>query len=342
MDLQTKIKEFNKKTKFKEDIDKAWVRHGEFLKLYPFRKNPGVINSLTAEQVYNPRRSKDYFFNWVEHKLKPLGHLAIGSARVWQNAKDGLEVLKQLLKIITDDSLSVANKIDAHWEDIKGFGKDKHIAKKILFCYYPEVVIPIFKTEDAEDLSETLKLEYREKSFEKYGQAYETLSVGQKFELFSGLFSTFKNQHSEFKKWDPCLFVRFLYESFPVPRIRRQGNNRSNIVARRTVRPFSAYGLIAEPKFEQEVVFLFSKYHIKLGFPMITKIAPAFPDAEAINDRGEHKKIEFEVFASDFLNHGHDPKKCDYIICWEDDLDEEEKKRKELPSIISLKEELGD
>lgn len=340
MDLQIKIKEFNKKTKFKEDIDKAWIRHDEFLKLYPFRKNSSAIDGLTAEQVYNPRGSKDYFFNWIEHKLKPLGHLSIGSAQVWENARKNVDTLKQLLKIIVDDSVSIADKIDAHWEDIKGFGGDRHIAKKILFCYYWREILPIYKTEDLEELTEMFILEYREKSYEKYGKDYDLLSLGEKFELLNGLLLSFKNHCAEFKNWDNGLFVRFLYVSFPVSRIRRQENRKSNIATRKTVKPFSAYGLVAEPKFEQEVVFLFSKYHIKLGFPMITKIAPAFPDAEAINDRGEHKKIEFEVFASDFLSHGHNPKSCDYVICWEDDLDEQEKKQRQLPTVISLKDEL--
>ena len=75
-------------------------------------------------------------------------------------------------------------------------------------------------------------------------------------------------------------------------------------------------------------------------FPAIIKIRTAFPDVEVLNERGEIKKIEFEKLASDFINHKHKPEDCDYIICWENDLDKEQIKRKGLPEIISLKEKL--
>jgi len=86
--------------------------------------------------------------------------------------------------------------------------------------------------------------------------------------------------------------------------------------------------------------FYFLNIHIELGFPIVIKIGTTFPDAEVLNKRREVKKVEFEKFASDFINHNHNPKYCDYIICWENDLDEEQIKRRKLPEIISLKEKL--
>lgn len=339
MDLETKIKEFEKKWEHKEKFEEAWERRSEFLKLFPFREHPESIDKLTAEQIYNPRGDKDYFFNWIEHKLKGLGHLSIGSARVWENARENVNTLKQLLKIIVDDSVSIADKIDAHWEDIKGFGGDRHIAKKILYCYYPEKVLSTYKTEDLEDFSDSFDLRYREKAYEKYGKDYDLLSVGQKFEFLNELLLLFKNQHSKMKNWSNGEFGGLLYQCYPPSRITE---DRSGIKSsKRILKPFSPYGLTSEPKYEQEVVFLFSKFHIQLGFPLITKIAPAFPDAEALDKDGKHRKIEFEVLSSDFINHSHDPKACDFIICWEDDLSEEQKQRKSLPKVISLKEELS-
>lgn len=338
MDLETNISEFEKGSERNEKFEEAWKRRSEFLKLFPFREHPESIDKLTPEAVYNPRSGKDYFFDWIEHKLKGLGHLSIGSARVWENARDNLDTLKELLKITVDDSLSVADKIDAHWEDIKGFGGDRHIAKKILYCYYPEKILATFKTEDLEDFTDTFDLKYREKAYKKYGKDYDFLSVGQKFEFLNGLLFLFKNQHPKMKEWENGKFSHFLYQCYPPSRVTEDRSGIRN--SRKTFRPFSPYGLAAEPKYEQEVVFLFSKFHIQLGFPIITKIAPAFPDAEALDKDGKHKKIEFEVFTSDFLNHRHDAKACDYIICWEDDLDEDEKKKKGLPEVISLKEEL--
>lgn len=338
MDLEIKIKEFEKNYKIKKNIENVWEKHAEFLSRYPFRKDSKQINNLSPQGVYNP--GGEYFFDWIEHKLKALGHLSIGSAKVWENARNNTETLKELLKVIVNDSLSISEKIDSHWEDIKGFGGDRHIAKKILFCYYPDKTIPAYKTEDLEELAEVLGLEYQEKSREKYKEEYDVLSVGQKFELFNDLFFYFKNLHPRLKNLDNAMFGAFLYNSFPTSRIIDKQNNKSG--PKRKFKPFSSFGLVSEPKYEQEVVFLFSKFHIKLGFPIITKIAPAFPDAEALDEKGKYKKIEFEVLSSDFIGHKHNPKECDYIICWEDDLTEEQKKRKELPQVISLKEELGE
>jgi hypothetical protein len=30
-------------------------------------------------------------------------------------------------------------------------------------------------------------------------------------------------------------------------------------------------------------------------------------------------RIEFEFKASNFVEHGHDPAQCDFIVCWEND-----------------------
>ncbi|MBA4320970.1 MAG: hypothetical protein C0412_21475 [Flavobacterium sp.] len=109
--------------------------------------------------------------------------------------------------MVVNDSLPISEKIDSHWEDIKGFGGDRHIAKKILFCYYPEKIIPAYKTKDLEKLAKALGSKYRKKSYKKY-------SVGQKFELLNGLILAFKNQHAQLRNLDNGLFVAFLYKSF--------------------------------------------------------------------------------------------------------------------------------
>jgi len=336
IELKTKINKFKKNLKVRESVEKAWLRYSDFIKIYPFKEHPEYIDNLTPDKLYNPGRG-EYFFDWIEHKLKSLGHLFIGSARVWENARKDTDKLKQLLKILVDESVPISEKIDAHWEDIKGFGGDKHIAKKILFCYYTKEVIPAYKTEDLEDFVEEFDLEYRQRAYERYGREYEMLSVGQKFELLNGLVLELKHKFDEFKEWDNALFGSFLYAYFPPSRITERINKPKT---KSKTTPFSHYGLIAEPQNEQEIVFLFSKFHRELGFPMINRIKTTFPDAEAINEKKEIKRIEFEQRASDFIVHGHNPKECDYIICWENDLTEERIKRKQLPKIISLKKEL--
>ena len=82
----------------------------------------------------------------------------------------------------------------------------------------------------------------------------------------------------------------------------------------------------------------------ELDFPYILKVKSDYPDAVVIDKSGEAKTIEFELFASNFIDHKHDPDKCDYIICWENDLVEsEDRQAKALErKIMTLKERLGE
>ena len=86
------------------------------------------------------------------------------------------------------------------------------------------------------------------------------------------------------------------------------------------------------PSYENDVVALFSKLHGDLGFPVIVEVQPLFPDVIAEDFQGNQKRIELELLASNF---DHDPKGCDFIVCWENDLGEEASEK--LPKIISLK-----
>ena len=85
--------------------------------------------------------------------------------------------------------------------------------------------------------------------------------------------------------------------------------------------PINFEGLIYGPLNENGVIFLFSKIHDKLGIN-IEAIQPGFPDAKGrrkIRKGWEDIWIEFEFKSSQFKVHGHDPKDCDAIICWEHD-----------------------
>lgn len=85
--------------------------------------------------------------------------------------------------------------------------------------------------------------------------------------------------------------------------------------------PINFKGLIYGPLNENGVIFLFSKIHDKLGIN-IEAVQPGFPDAKG---RRKSRKgwediwIEFEFKSSHFKAHGHDPKECDAIVCWEHD-----------------------
>ncbi|MEM2258368.1 MAG: hypothetical protein QXE46_00475 [Candidatus Thermoplasmatota archaeon] len=81
-----------------------------------------------------------------------------------------------------------------------------------------------------------------------------------------------------------------------------------------------------------------SMYHRELGFPYILRIQSQFPNATVIDAKGGIKNIEFKLFASYFKRSGYDPNRCDYIVCWFDDLlDDDILKSK----ILCLKERLG-
>lgn len=328
-EILDKAREFEKTDiEWKRKIMKAWKKHKEFVSRYPFRKHPEEIDSLTGEKIYNPG-TDDYFFNWIEHKLKNLGYIRIGSALIWENARNNIDLFKELLKKAINDSIPMAQKIDANWEDIKFFGGDKNVAKKIIWCYYPEKFLPIFKTEDLEHFAKTLGLNYERKAVDVKGLEYEKLSTGQKFELLNEVLLAFKKEHSEFENWDNALFTRFLYCYFrpehpPYPDRKTQSE------------PLPQHlGLLFAPSNEQELIFLFALLHQELGFPYIMKVRDTFPDAEVMNKQRESKKIEFELLASSFIQHRHDPSGCDYIVCWEDDLQEDIPE--EFPEVIAIK-----
>ncbi|MBU4321088.1 MAG: hypothetical protein L6246_09805 [Thermodesulfovibrionales bacterium] len=81
-------------------------------------------------------------------------------------------------------------------------------------------------------------------------------------------------------------------------------------------------GLQHAPINEQGVVFLFGMVCLEIGF-IVEAVQSGFPDCEAKRridtkkDHWERVQIEFEYRSSNFQEHGHNPTKCDLIVCWE-------------------------
>jgi len=145
MSIESKFVEMKEKVEeVRRRIRDAWRLQQDFVSSFPFREKPELIDNLTSEDVYNPGVS-GYFLDYIEHKLKPLGHTYVPSDRSWRNARDNLDDFKELLKIAGDNSVSLSDKIDAEWDRLSGWGGDRHYAKKLVFCYYPDEVVPIFK-----------------------------------------------------------------------------------------------------------------------------------------------------------------------------------------------------
>lgn len=320
----SKAREIEKRRDIIERINKGKKALKEFLRRYPFREHPEEIDNLNGEKIYNPG-SDDYFFLWIEHRTQPLGAIFTYGGSIYPNAVENIEKFKELLKIVVDENKTISEKIDAEWRKIKGFGGDKLIAKKILYCYFSDRVLPIFKTEHLEYFCRNLGFDLDEYSQKKYGKNYDELTIGEKYELLNELLIKFRNEN--LPEMSNEMFARVLYEIF-------QPEKRKTTI--RLSKPISTkYGLLFEPSTEQEVVFLFSKLHKDLGFPYILRFQEKFPDVIVLDKDRQQKRIEIEVYASDFKEHGHDPKGCDYIVCWKNNLRDTEMPE-DFPEIISL------
>lgn len=224
-EMKEKTEAFKNDIKVKQSFNAVWEKYKKFISLYPFREHPEYIELLTPEKIYTPG-AQDYFFLWIEQELKSLGHLKVGNSIIWKNAWNKTNKLKRLLKRVVDNNLSLSEKIDSDWEEISGFdslidpyrpsrGRDKSIAKKIVYLYYPDKVLDIFHAEDSEYFTEKLNIDFRKEAINNYKKPYEDLTVGQRFELLNKLILGFKNRSEDFKNWNNDLFVRFLYRTFP-------------------------------------------------------------------------------------------------------------------------------
>jgi hypothetical protein len=98
-------------------------------------------------------------------------------------------------------------------------------------------------------------------------------------------------------------------------------------------------GLLHAPVNEQGVVFLFGMVAFELGY-IVESVATGFPDCEAKrrvkygSEAWERVRIEFEYQSRNFLDHGHDPTKCDIIVCWEHNWSECPLEVAELKSLV--------
>jgi len=69
-----------------------------------------------------------------------------------------------------------------------------------------------------------------------------------------------------------------------------------------------------EPENEQGVVYLFSQQAGRYGL-RVERVQDGFPDCIAYRS-GKRVRIEFEYRSRNFALHRHDPRGCDWIVCW--------------------------
>jgi hypothetical protein len=88
--------------------------------------------------------------------------------------------------------------------------------------------------------------------------------------------------------------------------------------------PLDFRGLQYAPTNEQGVILLFGMIVSELDL-IVEAIQPAYPDCQAKRrvdprqNRWQSVRIEFEFTSSRFRDHGHDPARCDLIVCWKHD-----------------------
>lgn len=320
---------------FREEAEKDMKALKEFIELFPFRKNPSLIDELTPEKLYDTGKSRVSFFHFFQFRLRRVGAITIYRDKPWREACAKIDLFKQLLKLIVDDSIPIHEKVDdGRWSQLKGWGGDKHYVKKLLFIYYPEKLIPTFKTELLEDKVNGLGLSDKaeDEAQRRFNERLENLTVGKKFEIYNEIFVNFvKSILPSNYEMDTCAIARLLDEFIPPPK---------PIISRKSVEsptPLSRVPMLYEPINELGVVLLFGMHHRELGFPYIIKVQQSFPDMIALDEEGNYCRIEFEYKSSSFIQHGHDPNDCDYIVCWIDDLDNQSPLKEKT---LSLKEEI--
>jgi hypothetical protein len=83
--------------------------------------------------------------------------------------------------------------------------------------------------------------------------------------------------------------------------------------------PLLIPGMAHAPTNEAGVMFAFGVMAGRLGFA-VKRWQAAFPDCVAVREMAkgqwQDQNVEVEFESKNFLKHGHDPKKCDVIVCW--------------------------
>lgn len=212
--LLEKVRAFDKNKAVKIEIDSAMGLLKDFRLRYPFAENPEAIESLDPNDVFRVQSNEvGEFFHWLEYYLKPVGHLTIHGSKVYRHVRDKFEDFKELLYVTVDPEKSLAQKVDAPWDRISGLGLDRHIAKKIIFCFNHEHgdILPIFKTGHLEHfLNETA---------DKPGYPALYTSLGETYEFLISELLRVKEDLPETQSWGLLYFARFLYDSYPPPQL---------------------------------------------------------------------------------------------------------------------------
>jgi len=203
---------YDKTGAIKREVEIEVGRLKELRQKYPFAENLRTIEWLDPDKLFkvNPDEVGE-FFTLIEATLKPFGTANLSSSNVYRNARLQINDLKNTLRIAVDDRKSLAQKVDAPWERIGGFGPDKQLAKKIIYCFNYEkaTVLPVFNNQHLRHfvyrVSDTAIPQNKH------------FSVGQEYEHYTIELLKAKNSLPLIKSWNIMYFTRFIYEAYPPP-----------------------------------------------------------------------------------------------------------------------------
>jgi len=203
---------FDKNGSVKHEVEIALGALKEFRQKYPFAENLQTIEWLDPDKLFklNPDEV-GVFFLFLEGYLKPFTYVTPGNSNLYRNALLQIKEFKNLLRITVDNRKSLAQKIDAPWDRIGGFGQDKQLAKKIIYCFNYEngTALPIFSNQHLRFFvnrvvnTPSLRTKY--------------LSQGQEYEYYTTEILKVKNSMLLTRGWNIMYFTRFLYNTFPPP-----------------------------------------------------------------------------------------------------------------------------
>ncbi len=207
-----KANAYDKNGLMKREVEKALELLKDFRIKFPFAENPQSIGWIDPDKIFKPDSNEiGEFFHYLVYSLSSLGALTIHSSNVYQNIRLQMEDFKNLLRVAVDQKKSLAEKVDAQWEKINGLGQDKHIAKKIIFCFNCETatVLPIFSTQHLKHFVN--RIADAPSSETKY------YSLGAEYAHYTSELLKAKDSLPLTKSWEITYFARFLYNTYPPP-----------------------------------------------------------------------------------------------------------------------------
>jgi hypothetical protein len=205
--VEKKAKSFIKKNSKKTSTDKTLQELKKFRKKYPFTEDLQTIEKLKPDEIYKEQISQiGEFFQYAYFKNI--------DQKVYLKILTNFETFKSLLYIVADKNKSLAEKMDAPWDEISRLGGDSQAAKKIIYAFNYETgqAIPVSNKNHIEYFLRKINQEF------SYPTHYESMSLGEKYEALAKQLLESKESSLITKPWDITVFCKFLYKTYPPPK----------------------------------------------------------------------------------------------------------------------------